>query len=291
MRQSCQRNSYRRRIARKCFALGTVSGTVSGFKGRSPKKTFKFCSDSICCNANSLREWQNWHSESSISLGKHAPGPLASLCTKRQFYPTKMQKSIKEHTRSNFPLRKKKWQTQVVIFHVFFLFMLGWGWGGIISINLGYKGGLPLPPKKISYEEGGGSSYTTTGYPSNPAIHPPPLKMNGPLAEEISLGNSIICSDIWHKYHEWYSRPVKFETILKYRERYLCKYRVQIMLLFVYTTSRKRFVAELSRAKRASGAPWVRKWSTPIRENLVITWPYTDRPPERPSVRTTDILM
>ena len=116
-----------------------------------------------------------------------------------------MQKSIKEHTRSNFPLRKKKWQTQVVIFHVFFLFMLGWGWGGIISINLGYKGGLPLPPKKISYEEGGGSSYTTTGYPSNPAIHPPPLKMNGPLAEEISLGNSIICSDIWHKYHEWYS--------------------------------------------------------------------------------------
>ena len=176
-------------------------------------------------------------------------------------------------------------------FSCFLSFYVGVGVGGIISINLGYKGGLPLPPKKISYEEGGGSSYTTTGYPSNPAIHPPPLKMNGPLAEEISLGNSIICSDIWHKYHEWYSRPVKFETILKYRERYLCKYRVQIMLLFVYTTSRKRFVAELSRAKRASGAPWVRKWSTPIRENLVITWPYTDRPPERPSVRTTDILM
>ena len=51
-------------------------------------------------------------------------------------------------------------------------------------------------------------------------------------------------------------------------------------------------IAELSRAKRASGAPWVRKWSNlPIRENLVITWPYTDwppaRPPERPTVRTT----
>ena len=50
----------------------------------------------------------------------------------------------------------------------------------------------------------------------------------------------------------------------------------------------KHSIAELSRAKRASGAPWVRKWSNlPIRENLVITWPYTDRPPERPSVRTT----
>ena len=32
-------------------------------------------------------------------------------------------------------------------------------------------------------------------------------------------------------------------------------------------------IAELWRAKRASGAPWVRKWSNqPIRENLVITW-------------------
>ena len=28
------------------------------------------------------------------------------------------------------------------------------------------------------------------------------------------------------------------------------------------------------------GAPWVRKYGKlPIRENLVITWPYTDRPP------------
>ena len=44
-----------------------------------------------------------------------------------------------------------------------------------------------------------------------------------------------------------------------------------------------------------SGAPWVRKWSNlPIRENLKITWPYTDQPPagtERPSVRTTGIPM
>ena len=51
-------------------------------------------------------------------------------------------------------------------------------------------------------------------------------------------------------------------------------------------------IEELLRAKRASGAPRVRKWSNlPIRENLVITWPYTDHPPERPSIRTTGILM
>ena len=37
------------------------------------------------------------------------------------------------------------------------------------------------------------------------------------------------------------------------------------------------FIAELSRAKRGSGAPWVRKWS-----NLP-----TNRPPAWPSVRTT----
>ena len=34
-----------------------------------------------------------------------------------------------------------------------------------------------------------------------------------------------------------------------------------------------------------SGAPWVRKCGKiPIRENLAITWPYTDRPTARPSV-------
>ena len=39
----------------------------------------------------------------------------------------------------------------------------------------------------------------------------------------------MICSDIWYKYHERYFgdisifRRVKFETILKYHEWYLCK--------------------------------------------------------------------
>ena len=37
-------------------------------------------------------------------------------------------------------------------------------------------------------------------------------------------------------------RRVKFETILKYHEWYLCQISIQIMLLFVYTTTRKRFV-------------------------------------------------
>ena len=37
-------------------------------------------------------------------------------------------------------------------------------------------------------------------------------------------------------------RRVKFETILKYHEWYLCQISLQIMLLFVYTTTHKRFV-------------------------------------------------
>ena len=51
----------------------------------------------------------------------------------------------------------------------------------------------------------------------------------------------MICSDIWHKYHERYFeiviravRRVKLETILKYHEGYLCQISLQIMLLFVY---------------------------------------------------------
>ena len=37
---------------------------------------------------------------------------------------------------------------------------------------------------------------------------------------EICIGNGMICSDIWHKYHESYFEIVirKFETTLKYHE-------------------------------------------------------------------------
>ena len=55
-----------------------------------------------------------------------------------------------------------------------------------------------------------------------------------------------------------------------------------------------QIIAELSRAKRATWATSVRKWSKlPMRENLVITWPYTDWPParQRPSIRTTGTPM
>ena len=37
-------------------------------------------------------------------------------------------------------------------------------------------------------------------------------------------------------------RLVEFDPILKYQEWYLCQISLQIMLLFVYTTTRKRFV-------------------------------------------------
>ena len=49
----------------------------------------------------------------------------------------------------------------------------------------------------------------------------------------ISIGNSMICCDIWHKYLVWYFEivirnftshwQVKFETTLKYHEWYLCQ--------------------------------------------------------------------
>ena len=52
------------------------------------------------------------------------------------------------------------------------------------------------------------------------------------LQSGICIGNSMVCSDICHKYHEWCFeivirnwavRRVKFETILKYHEWYLCQ--------------------------------------------------------------------
>ena len=60
----------------------------------------------------------------------------------------------------------------------------------------------------------------------------------------ISIGNNMICGDIWHKYQEWY-----FEIVIRNLRQFwnitsgiYAKYHVQIMLLFVYTTTGKRFV-------------------------------------------------
>ena len=61
---------------------------------------------------------------------------------------------------------------------------------------------------------------------------------------QVSIGNSIICSDIWHKYHEWYL-PLGEWNLRQFwniTSGIFAKYHVQIILLFVYTTTRKRLV-------------------------------------------------
>ena len=54
----------------------------------------------------------------------------------------------------------------------------------------------------------------------------------------------------------WAVRRVKFETILKYHEWYLYQISLQITLLFVYTTTHKRFVIFTCRYFKLS-------WNTP----------------------------
>ena len=86
---------------------------TSGFKGGHPKKSFKFSSDCICNNANSLPGCQKpaflTFRNFKFSRGSMPPDSLLyyaprqnDVCTKRQFYPTKMQKSIKAYEMERF---------------------------------------------------------------------------------------------------------------------------------------------------------------------------------------------
>ena len=58
----------------------------------------------------------------------------------------------------------------------------------------------------------------------------------------------MICSDIWHKYHKWYFEIVRSNYCWNLREFWNITsgtyviYHVQIVLLFVYTTTHKSFV-------------------------------------------------
>ena len=70
------------------------------------------------------------------------------------------------------------------------------------------------------------------------------LDLNRRSVNEVSIGNSMICSDIWHKYHEWYFKIVirNLRQFWNITSGIYAKYQLQIMLLFVYITTRKRFV-------------------------------------------------
>ena len=59
------------------------------------------------------------------------------------------------------------------------------------------------------------------------------------LINYICIGNNMICSDNGHKYHEWYFNLRQFWNI---KSGIYAKYHVQIRVLFVYTTTHKRFV-------------------------------------------------
>ena len=95
-------------VRKKYGFKGGVRRKILGLKwggggGGREKKTFKFCSDGICNNGNSLPDCQIKSAsltfrKFSLLLGKHDPGPPTSLCTKRQLYPSKMQKNIPNRT-------------------------------------------------------------------------------------------------------------------------------------------------------------------------------------------------
>ena len=60
------------------------------------------------------------------------------------------------------------------------------------------------------------------------------------VMSEICIGNSMICSDNWHKYHEQYFKIVihNFMILRQFwniMSGINAKYHVQIMLLIVYT--------------------------------------------------------
>ena len=68
------------------------------------------------------------------------------------------------------------------------------------------------------------------------------LDMSVSVEIKICIGNSMICSDIWHKYHEWYFKIVirNLRQFWNITSGIYAKYHVQIMLLFVYTTTHKK---------------------------------------------------
>ena len=98
----------------------------------------------------------------------------------------------------------------------------------------------------------GGNDFSNNNWMCLILSNKPEKKSKKPrnVDQKISIGNSMICSDIiWHKYHKWY-----FKIVLRNLRQFrnitsgnYAKYHVQIMLLIVYTTTLRRFVIFTSR--------------------------------------------
>ena len=136
---------------------GEIKRKNGGLKRGSPQKNpFKFCSAGICNNANNLPECQKavflTFRKFIFSGGSMPLDPPLYYATRRQFYLTNMQKSIK-HTK--WKVSKQKITNSVSHFS---FFLWEGGGGGSSQFICNTRGGGLLP--KISYEEGG-SSYTT----------------------------------------------------------------------------------------------------------------------------------
>ena len=136
---------------------GEIKRKNGGLKRGSPQKNpFKFCSAGICNNANNLPECQKavflTFRKFIFSGGSMPLDPPLYYATRRQFYLTNMQKSIK-HTK--WKVSKQKITNSVSHFS---FFLWEGGGGGSSQVICNTRGGGLLP--KISYEEGG-SSYTT----------------------------------------------------------------------------------------------------------------------------------
>ena len=94
------------------------------------------------------------------------------------------------------------------------------------------------------------------------------------------------------QFGNWLFEPERFSGLSRNRLLYLCRHglwleneAIEDTTLAILLTLRKiESTCHSSGVLARSGAPWVRKCGKlPIRENLVITWPYTDCPPDRPS--------
>ena len=88
------------------------------------------------------------------------------------------------------------------------------------------------------------------------------------------IGNSMISSDIWRKYEKWYFK-IAIRNLIEIRDNFditrvgYAKDHVQIMLLFVYTSTRKSFLRwwnitalSQSNCRNFSCRSIIRNWNT-----------------------------
>ena len=169
-------------VPEKVVGRSTSTGSPHSLRGRSGLTSPICVGNSMICSRDIWHKYHEWCFEIVIRL-KHREWYLCQISRTNHAITAVFVYRLYTTTRKKF-----------VIF-TYRYFKLSWNIAALSQSNCRNFSYSSIT-MRINQNFGRNVRGTQREYSSKPLKHS--------IVKRISIGNSMICNDIWHKYHEWY---------------------------------------------------------------------------------------